>query len=911
APDSYLNRAVAAPHVALDSRPIVQRHVNAFLLARFLSSRSGNALTAKIGAFMGCPDAPDAPRPLAAERPVRMFKEWLGRGETEDQTRMAIQRLVRGSVLANRSDLLRASSEAIAEIDTEFVSEWSALREQIKGADVTGAAVAVAVQLKRLCGEYLLGELADRGFLPGHGFPNHVVAFELDRELDFKDSREDVRARRHGGPKRPLDIAIRDYAPGSETVVDGQVFRVGGVTLNWQRPSSEAGVREVQALRWSALCERCGDSWSGTGDFPTFCRTCGEGSLRLDNYLKPAGFLRDRHKSVHANVDTVDFVPAEPTRVSAGKVFWERLPHPEKGRIRVNRSGTVYFHTRGPSGEGYGLCLRCGRMEPMVEGEETCSALREHKPLRARESFLEPCEGNGQPFAIRHGLTLGHEIRTDVFELQPATFPSLGAANAIAIALREAVARHLGVEAAEMGFIVAPSRNELGNQTLSMFLFDRPAGGAGYVTRVADQLRVILPMARQLLECPQRCRHSCSACVLVSDAPEREEELDRFAALDFLDKHLTLPPVLPEEERFVPDADISDRPLGEIDSWLHDFGDARLVMWTNPTDILGLQEWPATGYLRRWTDNGRAVTVCFPRGTAAELDDAQRLFLRDYSVRHGVQVAEADAPEFANGARMFAHTVSGAKTCSWASRDPSLADASPEWGGIHVAPVVRGEPKVDLTAVTVVDHERLTPKPGAQVIPLGASIDGAIDEFGGRVADAIFRTIKKITNRREGDLIAATYRDRYARSPLVLRLLMDTIEALTKRTKVRLKIETAHDRKNSRYSRQLIWSDVEADEALAALVAAYGERKGIDASIEIGHPPHKRTLSLIYSDNTVVQVDLDQGFGWLVYKGGDNGFDPREAPEIQAKRLDLADGKVVRRDEYDSQMVVWHGDDSV
>jgi len=31
--------------------------------------------------------------------------------------------------------------------------------------------------MKRMEGEYLLGELSSRGFLPGYGFPTNVVPF--------------------------------------------------------------------------------------------------------------------------------------------------------------------------------------------------------------------------------------------------------------------------------------------------------------------------------------------------------------------------------------------------------------------------------------------------------------------------------------------------------------------------------------------------------------------------------------------------------------------------------------------------------------------------------------------------------------------------------------------------------------
>ena len=40
-PALYLRRSVAVPNVALTSKPIVQRHVNAFLLGRFIRENAG------------------------------------------------------------------------------------------------------------------------------------------------------------------------------------------------------------------------------------------------------------------------------------------------------------------------------------------------------------------------------------------------------------------------------------------------------------------------------------------------------------------------------------------------------------------------------------------------------------------------------------------------------------------------------------------------------------------------------------------------------------------------------------------------------------------------------------------------------------------------------------------------------
>ena len=54
-PGAYLTRKVAAPRVALNSAPIVQRHVNAYLLGAFLREHDGNAIAMTIGEFFRMP----------------------------------------------------------------------------------------------------------------------------------------------------------------------------------------------------------------------------------------------------------------------------------------------------------------------------------------------------------------------------------------------------------------------------------------------------------------------------------------------------------------------------------------------------------------------------------------------------------------------------------------------------------------------------------------------------------------------------------------------------------------------------------------------------------------------------------------------------------------------------------------
>ena len=69
-------------------------------------------------------------------------------------------------------------------------------------------------------GEFILSELARRGFTPSYGFPVDVVSF--DHIADQRSSGVSYQGYGYGeyqgGASRTLDIAIREYAPGAEIV---------------------------------------------------------------------------------------------------------------------------------------------------------------------------------------------------------------------------------------------------------------------------------------------------------------------------------------------------------------------------------------------------------------------------------------------------------------------------------------------------------------------------------------------------------------------------------------------------------------------------------------------------------------------------------------------------------------------
>ena len=155
----------------------MQRHVNSLCLGAFLENRDAHRL--KTGWFF----QPDA---SSGSVPGRQFVEWC-RTNAEDNERLTkgLKWLVNRTVLDSTGPtrLLSTSADALEQAMDAWLREVNALRKDAaqfddgSGKSSAPAVLAIKRQLNRLEGEYLLGELANRQFLPGYGFPNGIVSF--------------------------------------------------------------------------------------------------------------------------------------------------------------------------------------------------------------------------------------------------------------------------------------------------------------------------------------------------------------------------------------------------------------------------------------------------------------------------------------------------------------------------------------------------------------------------------------------------------------------------------------------------------------------------------------------------------------------------------------------------------------
>ncbi|MGA2491573.1 MAG: DEAD/DEAH box helicase [Roseiarcus sp.] len=866
-PVGYLNRRIEAPKVTLDSRRIVQRHVNALLLAVWFRSEGGEALKTKIGEFFDCPSTIGKKR--EGKSPASSFQQWAESAGAITAMTDSVAALVRGSALAGDSGVFKAASLAVKSAETNFVLEWDAVQAQAASMDREAAKKSLGFQLARMTGENLLGELADRGVLPGHGFPTDVVSFVNKDKPDNDESQadgSDNRFRRRNYPSRNLDVAIRDYAPGAEVVIDGLVYESAGVTLNWKRPAGESDVHEIQSLKWHWQCRQCGDA--GTGVLkPSECVACGA-DIESDaamRFLRPAGFTVDMTKQPHAEIEEVAYVEPEPERVSARGAEWRPLLDASRGRMRSSSEGMVYYSSRGGNRRGYSVCLECGRAEADHDTTDEVNAipLANHRPLRFTRADSEGrCPGNAHAFSIQSGLALGHEITTDVVEIQPANLANIRAATALASAFREALARRLGIESAEMGIAVEPRQTPIGGMTHSIMLYDRASGGAGFSPRLADLFVELLSDARSILNCRQPgCVTGCSACVLTTDLSNKADAIDRTAALAFLDSDLSVicnPESIDQAtEGALLAADVIDEILAQPEG----LGQT-LIIWPLEMPDADAFSTPRVRLLfERLSKAGTAVVLSFDQSAFDTLDASQKLGLRDSAIRHRFGIAVGSAPQYRNGAKAIAALSDGR---TWATRDPLGGLFGADWGIAQTIPIVWFNGPDPKTAA--IDPDTLLPETGTRFLEVAGKLDGPIRSVGDRFVALLKPNLTAAGLWRVGKLASVEYSDRYVNSPLAATLAVKTAAAFAKELgagqKGAFRLATAplrigDDRSPNRLNHD--WRDEQDREEFLTRLST---NSGVKLSLTVGNRPHSRCLRLIF-DGVDVLIIMDQGFGFL------------------------------------------------
>ena len=272
-------------------------------------------------------------------------------------------------------------------------------------------------------------------------------------------------ARTRQYPARDLADALREYAPGSDVVVDGRVLASAGLTLNWKIPAGDKPVHEIQARRYAWHCGGCGTI--GTSfHMPETCESsaCGAHSslLRSRNTWSQLG-LRLTLAQEAITTSAGSHMSLQEGRGSRpGERNGRASPVQSWGAfatVRTVACSSTPTATVMASLSAFGADAQLSNTVRREKGWRSPPQMQNHRALRGGSATGPDgrCQGNDGTYAIQRNEWLGVSKETDVFELQLRSADNGQpleevAASSVAVALRQVLAAKIGVEEREIGW---------------------------------------------------------------------------------------------------------------------------------------------------------------------------------------------------------------------------------------------------------------------------------------------------------------------------------------------------------------------------------------------------------------------------------------------------------------------------
>jgi len=505
-PESMLTGQVRAPYVPLGNPRIDRRHAHSVALAAFFrDARDSGGRAWKTAGDFFLPAG-------GGEPPCSAVRGYLTPVPAEVDT-------------ALRAVLPEPAWPRIGLTDGTWVDELCGLLDQVRAElahDVATfeerRAEAFAARRSDLAARFersiatitrrsLIGYLANRNVLPKYGFPVDTV------ELRTAHCDSQVGARLE--LNRDLSVAIHEYAPGSELIAGGVLWRSGGI---YRLPGRELITRSY------TVCRGCQHYREGGTDLEPACSACGrpaEGPVR--EYCVPEfGFVADPRTGKPGHAPPQRSWNGAVHVVSLGEELAEIRWQARTGALAWCHSGTrgrLVALAEGPGGAGFLICDWCGWGAP-----------NHGRPARSHASPLrgKPCTG---PLRWR---SLAHTYETDILRLL-LDAPGLGTMaqwQSLLYAVLAGAADGLEISHADIDGLVhsgADGRSGL-------VLFDTVPGGAGSVLRIAGALDTVIRTAvRRVASCDCGPETSCYGCLRTPRNERHHEDLSRGAALTALE----------------------------------------------------------------------------------------------------------------------------------------------------------------------------------------------------------------------------------------------------------------------------------------------------------------------------------------------------------------------------------------
>lgn len=466
---------IRPPYITLNSQKILQRHINAYLLAMFLNTQcqiTDSHLMLTVGKFFfGMQDGQNTKNinehikhywsnPFVTDTPYTDMIAWLGKLLLLDESIQEKHTITQGvhNITQNTdfhhistNEFIKQTLKSLDKLKRHIIDKIiNQLQEHQKvyQADTSSSyAKRLAYDIDKFARSFLLADLARLDYLPRYGFPAGLVEFKTTNHTQEKSNNkrhsihniDDDYNTNSTKAIRDLSIALREYAPGNEVAMDGLIYQSAGISLNHHLHESNAS--EFQLIRKFGQCTKCGaisHDLSSSIDSQT-CQSCGEPipSTNTMDFVEPMGFQVNYYATPKSYVEAPTYVPITNPKIQAnGDIL--PLFNPELGRIRTDVDAQIFHYSQGTHGKGYLICLVCGcsdsaKYNPIDDRQQSELELKNfretHHPLKPigrkskskdQENSAGACQKQGEVMHLHIGST-DSTSAVELYLTNPAT----------------------------------------------------------------------------------------------------------------------------------------------------------------------------------------------------------------------------------------------------------------------------------------------------------------------------------------------------------------------------------------------------------------------------------------------------------------------------------------------------------
>ena len=538
-PKWALEHNIAPPILAFDSKSIAERHLNSLLFGLFIRHQSNDVRGLNIKENIDKFFFDDVQISLAQQ-----FLNWLSK-LNYDEIEKELKSLTRSTPLKTLS-----SDSLVEVVSKNFRRIYGRVLDQRKGYDNklqelklefgenSPAFKAVSYRKVQFLQKFVLNFLAEENFLPNAGLPTGIIDFEKITISDLKKKNGRIKS----NPSYPSVRALTEFAPGNNILIDGLNYKSAGIILknDWGQASNRVAVQACNSCGFqrtvpiesstSDTCPKCGAVHSFRGielgdNRGTFTELIEPAGFSIDLYSTPTRVVSEKSKPQYLEPLLLNI---EPWNAQQNRAINFRTSSNEK-------DAEILFYNTG-SGEGYSVCLDCGKVETSRE------KLKNHKRLRGGR------DSNGETICtattIKDNVILGTKFKTDFTEIRlknsnKGYVNDKKTAYSLGVIFTKALAEFLAIEESELGFGIKQYKNYR-----TIFIYDTAKGGAGYASQFKFFAEKILNLAlRRLSNCD--CKNACTKCLIDRSTQWHIEDLDRFEAIAWL--KMAIDQRLPEE----------------------------------------------------------------------------------------------------------------------------------------------------------------------------------------------------------------------------------------------------------------------------------------------------------------------------------------------------------------------------